>query len=829
MGELSEKFIEKQDWFCYYGVMTLDKSIGIMDNCIEEESIRYADILEKMSQDESVLQKLSIKNLMHVLSCYRITDENRQKVIQIISERIDNEPFQAEDLMKDVFLKPIFYGNFEFSKLPKELGDKIKEAVLERGKALQGTNCEKFASKFETVSDYSSFLACFESGELSAEKVAIIENALNSNQQALRHVNFSIFKDSIYNALGSEFISYAMKFPNLSTQLDIFSKANPALLGIIGNKIREFPRINDGRNLIDNLVQYCTNNCYRINAEEVQNQSDLVEAALRNNKSKRDNGVISVPFSANYRKDLEEAIDEEYRKIMENGNEKLDASYKGKHFELQGAHTKLDVIKNIYFNKYFAMSLKEAESLIETYGQNIENMKCEKGRNLLSQIKTILELEDKSQMDFSKNMYADDGKMAGIGAEELEEVKQLMEREYALSYTDELQQTQENIENEENRRTISFGDKQITQIEASGDFSLLVHSTEAGFVNESNVSNQDSYKKKWSNNDKQFNHVISMSYINQDFLGMAPVERSGVMYGFSKVSEDSIRLMGDTDINTFSNEFGYNASAKKYLTADAMPYNSRRVYNEFGIERSKTMPDYVLLFDDSTEENIQSAYKAASDWDIPVLFFNKEKISERQIENLESLRKQFDQTKDPEKLKALLNTYETNMAGWLLNRKQGEEDKSHTGTIDNERFREKFDQEYQRITKTLEDYLSNVSSKRLEANDNDLIRIMQIVLEERDLYAKCEKTKPISKTAITIDTESILRKLNDTMKDIGIDDFSIDLENIPTALEYKKGVTMKKIMQSALLEKGITMQEVREAEKVLSNENVKEEGKEEYD
>lgn len=122
-----------------------------------------------------------------------------------------------------------------------------------------------------------------------------------------------------------------------------------------------------------------------------------------------------------------------------------------------------------------------------------------------------------------------------------------------------------------------------------------------------------------------------------------------------------------------------------------------------------------------------------------------------------------------------------------------------------------------------------MSSKKLEINDNDLIRIMQIVLEERDLYAKCDENKPISKTAITIDTEGILRKLNETMKSVGIENFSIDLGNIPTALEYKKGVTMKKIMQNALLEKGITMQEVKEAEKALSNENVKEEGKEEHD
>lgn len=678
MGQLSEKFVERQDWFCYYGVITLDKSIGILDGCTEEESIRYSEILEKMSQEESVLQKLSIKNLMHVLSGNRISDENKQKIIQIISEKVEREPFYQEDLMRDVFLKPIFYGDIEFSRLPKELGDKIKKTVLERGKDLQGTNCERLASKFKTVIDYASFLSCFENGEFSDEKVAIIENALSNNQQALRHVNFSIFKDSIYNVLGSEFVSYAMKFPNLSTQLDILSKENSTLLKLIGTKIKELPNMNDGLNLIENLIQYCTNNCYKIKADEVQDLSALVDAALRNNKSKRDEGIITVPFSADYRKKLEEAIDEEYRKIMEDKTESFEFYYNGIHFKLYGAQSKLDVIKNIYLNKYFSMSLGEAKKLIETYGQNIDNMECEKGKKLLQQIQTIIELEDESQMDYTKMVNVEMGEDENLGVEQLEEIKQSMEKEYALSYVSALQQTQENIENEENRTTINFGGKQITQIESSGDFSLLVHSTEAGFVNENYVSKEDNYKSKWSDNDKQFNHIISMSYINQDFLGMAPVEGSGVIYGFSKVNEDSIRLMGDTDINTFSNEFGYNASAKKYLTAESMPYNSRRVYNEFGIERSKTTPDYVLLFDDSTEENIQSAYKAAADWNIPILFLNKEKISERQIENLESLREQFEQTRDPKKLKVLLNTYETNMAGWLLNRKQGEKDKSYT-------------------------------------------------------------------------------------------------------------------------------------------------------
>ena len=672
MSELSEKFVEKQDWFCYYGVMTIDKSIGILDRCNEEGSIRNAEIFERMSQEEDeVLKQFSIKNLMHILSGHNISDENRQRIIQIISEKVEHEPFYSEDLMKDgVFLVPLFYGDLEFSKLTKELGDKIKTSVLERGKALKGTNCEKIASRFETVIDYASFLSCFEKGEFSDEKVAIIEKALEHNPQALRHVNFSIFQDNIYSVLGSEFVSYAMKFPNISAQITLLSRENPALLKLIGDRIKETPNLDDGRNLIDDLVQYCTNNCYKINPSEIQNPAELVDAALRNNKSKRDNGVIMVPFSAHYKQDLEKALDEDYEKITKEEREEFGTYYYGINFSLPGNPSKLDVIKNIYFNKYFSMSLEEAKKLISMYGQNMDSMQLASGKSLLQKIQNVLDFEDESQMDFSGDI--------NLYSEELEKIKQLMGKEYALSYTSELQQTQENIESEQEKTTIDYNGKTITQLKAPENFSLLVHSTGAGFVNANKVAEKESYKAKWTDNDKQFNHIISMSYINQDFMGMAPVEGSGVIYGFNSINDDAIRLMGDTDINTYSNEFGYSSSQRKYLTANAMPYHSRRVYNEFGVERAETTPDYVLLFDDSTEENVQSAYKAAADWNIPVVFMDKSAIKDRQVENLETLRQEFEQTGDIEKLKALLNTYETNMAGWLLNRKTDEEDKSYT-------------------------------------------------------------------------------------------------------------------------------------------------------
>lgn len=305
-----------------------------------------------------------------------------------------------------------------------------------------------------------------------------------------------------------------------------------------------------------------------------------------------------------------------------------------------------------------------------------------------------------------------------------------------------------------------------------------------------------------------------MTYVNQDFMGMAPVGENGVMYGFTSVNSKNVKMMGNTDINTFSNEFGYSAVQKKYLTAKSMPYNSRRVYSEVAVERKETKPDYVIIFEDSTEKNIENAYKAATDWNIPVVLLNKEKIKDNQIQRLEKIRKDFEETKNPEKLHELLNTYETNMAGWLLNRKPDEKDESFTQMISNERFREDFENEYNNITKTIDEYLEgfDINDDRTE----DLVRTMQIILEEQDLYEKCDQKKPISKTQNTIKTVEIIEKINTTMERVGAEEYIIDKQNIPTKKQYDN------LIKIALGKEKIGIEDVMEAEAQLTKDKNRE-------
>ena len=248
-----------------------------------------------------------------------------------------------------------------------------------------------------------------------------------------------------------------------------------------------------------------------------------------------------------------------------------------------------------------------------------------------------------------------------------------------------------------------------------------------------------------------------------------------------------------------------------------MPYNSRRVYSEVGVERKNANPDYVILFDDSSEKYKENAYKAAAEWDIPVVFVDKEKIKDRQIERLEQIRNDFEETKDISKLHELLNTYETNMAGWLLNRKKDEEDITYTKCINHERFRDDFEKEYEKITETMNNYLDSFDISKDDSKD--LARAMLIVLEEHELYATADETRPISKTQSTIDTKTLIEKINNTMDRAGMSEYRVSPEEIPKKEKYEK--KFMKLLKYGLKDKGISYEEVQMADRQLNKENVK--------
>lgn len=119
------------------------------------------------------------------------------------------------------------------------------------------------------------------------------------------------------------------------------------------------------------------------------------------------------------------------------------------------------------------------------------------------------------------------------------------------------------------------------------------------------------FTEEWHNGKNKNNHIISTTYINQDLMGMAPVGKKGVRYGFADLSDEQIKLMGVSDLDTYSIYFAYDSASKQYMSAKTLANNSRRVYSEFGIERESTLPNYVVLADDDSPEVVDNSYRAA--------------------------------------------------------------------------------------------------------------------------------------------------------------------------------------------------------------------------
>ena len=136
------------------------------------------------------------------------------------------------------------------------------------------------------------------------------------------------------------------------------------------------------------------------------------------------------------------------------------------------------------------------------------------------------------------------------------------------------------------------------------------------------------------------------------------------------------------------------------------------------------------------------------------------------------------------------------MAGWLLNRKKDYKDESFSKGIQNEKFRKDFDNEYDKILETLDVYLEK------EIVPKDLARIIEIVLEENDLYTSMQEVaKPLSETEMMHDPKTILEKLNNSLLRSGNERYVVDIsqsEKLPSADEYRKKLSMQEIVLDAL-------------------------------
>ncbi len=615
---------------------------------------------------------------------------------------------------------------------------------------MKKTECGKIVENIGFYTDAANFLKYYKDGIFTPEKIEVINKMIDKNPDALKYVNFGLFQDEVFE-MGADFCEYMAKFLTISYQLLLIKENFPQMFKTISDKVKTYDNVKDNLNELEVLITYGARNVFELQNEEIK-IDEFLECAYRNSNEFE---LINVNYGNDYQKRLQEKIRTEYNKA-----------------------TTVEEKLNVYMNKEYSLSLRGAKELLKDFGSDLENLEniSEETKQFFYELEKLIELNDEEKID---TLFNTDG------------------TRYSVTQIQEMK--------------FEYNNKKIKQIKLNGKFNLLFHSTDAEFINTKDKT--EDFKEDWNNGKNKNNHIISTAYGNQDFLGMAPVGENGVRYAFSTVQNENIRLMGVTDLNTYSTNFAYDSASKQYMSANTLAYNSRRVYSEFGIEREGVIPNYVVIMDDDLPEVIENSYKAATQFDIPILYIDKAEIEQQQIENLENLLKEFKNTNDTNILQKLLNTYETNVAGWLLNRSEElEKDESHTSGIDNTRFNDDFKNIQTKIEDTVKQFLAFQNGNT--QSDKEISKVIKILLNEIDLYEGCEETKPISKTKISFNVKELLQDANESLDTIGRTELKVDLDKLPSSKEYE--LKIQQLVKNALSgDNAVTIEDIYDTKKLL--------------
>ena len=235
----------------------------------------------------------------------------------------------------------------------------------------------------------------------------------------------------------------------------------------------------------------------------------------------------------------------------------------------------------------------------------------------------------------------------------------------------------------------------IRVYDAGVDFKMVV--TAIGSY-QKNFENQKNYSEYW-NSPVIKSHGNCCSLIGNENLSMANVKN--VILGFSTMSDNMLLLSGSSDINSTPSSREFNTTknrSQKYLDATSMLSNTRSDYNELVYERRdlssnpkfyKKNPDYIVFIEEykSYDEMFekykdkpkqleylkrqkelqdkfwQESLKAASDFSVPIVKINREEVARFEYEKIQSLVKEFAETKNATLLNQVINSFESSRVG----------------------------------------------------------------------------------------------------------------------------------------------------------------------
>lgn len=689
---LKQRLIENQDIIFYFAYNSYDEQLfyGEVDNKFK---IKPLELTEFIANNPDVIDGLSMKNLVNLLAL-KFSDTSRIQQAIIKKMELGEPIFGGEKIESRAF--GIRASNFDNAFTSKNFSDdlikKIRDNIFSRLDELYETNPEvvRLISKAGKIYSIDNFLSTYQKG-WSAEKQETLQELYEENPNILDSINYGIFDDEIFS-IGQDFVKHIARYPSLSTKLLIIKQNYPELFEAEKRRIIELEKEpNPEAYCIEQvLIGACAEEASKIEKTEFSDNdiTDLINFYLR--KRVFEFNAVNADYKEGYEEKFEDKCDKSFYETMQY----IHLGYKD-----------INDLRQIYVTKYFGMGIKEAEKFNKAYIENSSTLEfSEEMRTFINEVDEIFKVDDIDALE--KKYESEEIKITPI-----EKIKMEMNlrRAYSKTFNDKFSETSKKLQ-EKPQEYIEFEGKKIPKVRLNGDFEILLSSTDTGFTEEKKLID-GSFLKSFKNINDASNHLIATCSVNQDFLGHAPVNNNGVLLCFVSDMEDKLSLFGPTDINSNICSFDYSAGRSYYMPAEELHQSSRKVYAEAAIERKGTMPDYIALWTDASEEVKSNSYKAAIEFGIPILEMDKRELALAQIGRLDEMIKTWQETKEINVLQKIISMYETNCAGWLLNRDNTKNDDSLTASINNDDLKPIFDEREQEIYVIIKSYLDEIKKE----------------------------------------------------------------------------------------------------------------------
>ena len=335
--------------------------------------------------------------------------------------------------------------------------------------------------------------------------------------------------------------------------------------------------------------------------------------------------------------------------------------------------SELDRVKFATIEKNFGISLTQAKLLCQKYGFNIENVQeivgNEKIHTFLKNLTQIISSDSIEQIEKLE--------LAEINIENFNAIDTEIRKSFAQMYNDKFYKPKE----EDLIEVIEIDGKKIPIYNVGTNFYMCSHVVGA-FSHKNN--GEQSYQQSW-NIPKRTNHVFCTRMISNESLELAKEDQIG--YGFTDFDNSALVAsapwdMASMELNKQFDTVGAmdsertmaacEGSSSRFLTPMEQANNTRLDGNETNWDRfnsngEKKQPSYIICIADSmsndeykNNKNYQDSLIVASQFGIPLVMLDREKIIENEHLEIENMLQEYEETKNPSLINRIIQRFENN-------------------------------------------------------------------------------------------------------------------------------------------------------------------------